>query len=795
MTFSPGTKLGRYEIRSKIGKGGMGEVYRAHDEKLNRDVAIKVLPADVASDPNRMNRFVQEAKAVSALNHPNILTIYEIDNSDAGHFMATEFIDGVTLRHRLRETPFTVMNALDIARQVTEALAAAQQSGIIHRDIKPENVMVRADGLVKVLDFGLAKVTVAAASDPEGETRIQSEPGMIMGTIAYMSPEQARGLAVDQRTDIWSLGVVLYEMITRRLPFVGATVLDVLTGILSREPDLLVHHTPEVPRELQHIISKALRKECGERYQTAKDLLIDLKDLKRDLELQAHLELSSPPELRGRHRSMDSSETATAETVQTQRVPTASGGVAPGIAVLPFANLSADKENEYFSDGLAEEIINALAHMPNLKVAGRTSSFFFRGKDVEFEEIGKRLKVDHILEGSVRRAANRIRITAKLIKVADGFHLWSERYDRQITDIFTIQDEITQAIAEALRVKLSPEGVVPKRYEPNLLAYDAYLKARQQWFKGTAESQTQFKKFVDLAIELDPKFALPYFLLGAQYSMDANLGITPARKVIPLGQAAEQEALRLDPSLPEPHALLACFAGYQYDWDEANRQWQLAMTREPASLSAVKASDIRFWYGNHYLLPVGRPAEAIEAEAIGIQEDPLNLLYRHLFAAALQHAGRLGDAEAELRKILDVDENFSVALGTLGAVCAQQGRVEEALAFTERAHSLRPWENPIVGQLAALLVRTRATTRAEGLIDRLRSSNTYLAPTGLTVFHAMCGEFDRAAEWAEKAIDEQYGPIIRILAPLLRPTPVWPALAKQMNLPSSGGGSTELRWN
>ena len=770
----------------------MGEVYRARDEKLSRDVAIKVLPANVASDPNRMNRFVQEAKAVSALNHPNILTIYEIDNSDAGHFIATEFIDGGTLRHRLRGTSFTVMNALDIASQITAALAAAHQSGIIHRDIKPENVMVRADGLVKVLDFGLAKV-MAAASDPEGETQILSEPGMIMGTVAYMSPEQARGLAVDQRTDIWSLGVVLYEMIAGRLPFLGATMLDVLSAILNHEPDLLAHYTPEVPRELEHILSKTLRKEREERYQVAKDLLIDLKDLKRDLELPSQLERSAPPELRGRARTIYDSEAGNAETIQTQSVPTASGSVAPGIAVLPFANLSADKENEYFSDGLAEEIINALAHMPNLKVAGRTSSFFFRGKDVEFEEIGRRLKVDHILEGSVRKAANRIRVTAQLIKVTDGFHLWSERYDREITDIFTIQDEITEAIAGALRVKLSPKGVVARRYEPNLLAYDAYLKARQQWFQGTAESQIQFKALLDRAIELDPKFALPYFLLGAQYSMDANLGISPARKVIPLGRAAEQEALRLDPSLPEPHALLACFAGYEFDWDGAKRHWQLAMASEPASLSAVKVSDIRFWYGNHYLLPIGCAAEAIKEEESGIQEDPLNLLYRHLFAAALQHAGKLGDAEAELRKILEVDENFSLALGTLGAVCAQQGRVEEALAFTEKAHALRPWENPIVGQLAALLVRTRATTRAEGLIDRLRSSNTYLAPTGLTVFHAMCGEFDRAAEWAEKAIEEQYGPLIRILAPLLKHTPVWSAVAKRMNLPPSGRSSAELR--
>jgi TolB-like protein/Flp pilus assembly protein TadD len=446
--------------------------------------------------------------------------------------------------------------------------------------------------------------------------------------------------------------------------------------------------------------------------------------------------------------------------------------------------MSADKDNEYFSDGLSEEIINVLARAPGMKVTGRTSSFFFRGKDVELGEIGRRLNVEHILEGSVRKSGNRIRVTAQLLKAADGFPLWSERYDREMTDIFALQDEITQAIAEALRVKLSGASTAPRRYEPNLLAYDAYLKARQHWFQGTVESQTMFKKFVDQAMEVDPNFALPHFLLGAQYSMAANLGIRPPREVIPLGRAAEQQALRLDPSLPEPHGLLACFATYEYDWNEAEREWRLALNREPGYLSAVKSSDIRFWYGNHQLLPIGRITEALEAEAAAIQDDPLNLLYRHHHATALQHAGRLGEAEAELRKVLDVDGTFVLALGTLGALCAQQGRVEEALALTEKAYASTPWANPMAGQLAALLVRIGDTARSEELLDRLRSGRESLAPAGLAVFHGMCGEFDRAAEWAEEAIPEKWGALIRILRPILGLTAVWPRLARLMNLPT-----------
>jgi tetratricopeptide (TPR) repeat protein len=293
------------------------------------------------------------------------------------------------------------------------------------------------------------------------------------------------------------------------------------------------------------------------------------------------------------------------------------------------------------------------------------------------------------------------------------------------------------------------------------------------------ESQTIVKESVDRAIELDPKFALAHFLLGAYYSMVAHLGIMPAREAVPLGRAAEEDALRLDPSLPEAHALLGVWAGtFSFDWKEAERRWRLATAREPIS------RDIRFWYGNHYLLPLGRPVEAVEAMAWGLEGDPLNLLYRSAWARGLWHAGRLEDAETELRKVLELNENFPLALGILGAICAQQGRFEEALALTEKAYAVTPWANAIAGQLAALLVRTGAKSRAEALIEKLRPGKAYGAPTGMAVFHAMRGEFDQAAEWAERAIEERYPEFVKILGPLLKPTPCWPALEKLMNLPA-----------
>jgi TolB-like protein/Tfp pilus assembly protein PilF len=720
MPLSAGTRLGPYEILSALGGGGMGEVYRARDTRLQRDVAIKVLPEPFAADPERLRRFEHEARAIAALNHPHICQLHDIGPG----YLVLEYIEGEPLHG-----PIAVEQAVLLALQMVSALEAAHRRGILHRDLKPLNIMVTPEGTAKLLDFGLAKLVGVDAD----VTRTME--GMVVGTAGYMSPEQAQGQSLDARSDVFSFGAVLYEMLSGSRAFGGSSTAEVLSAVLRDDPRPI-----QAPPALERIVRRCLAKQPGQRFQT-------MEELRVALELAATEPAATPTE----HQ--------------------------PSIAVLPFANMSADKENEFFGDGLAEEIINLLAQAPGLKVTGRTSSFFFRGKDVEFGEIGRRLNVGHILEGSVRRAGNRIRVTAQLIKVADGFHLWSERYDREVTDIFAIQDEITQAIAGALRTKLSPATATLRHQAPNLRAYEAYLKARDDWFKPTPESLARVKKSLEHAIELDPEFALAYSLLGGHYTMLANLGIRPAREVIPLARAAEQEALRVEPSLPEAHALLGVCAGDEYDWNEAKRQWRLAMAREPVS------RDVRFWYGNHYLLPIGRPVEAVEEMARGLQEDPLNLLYRHHYAVGLRHAGRPEDAEAELRKVLEIDENFPLALGTLGAVYAQQGRLEEALALTERASALTPWAHPIIGQLAALLVRTGAVRRADAWLEKLGSGRAYGAPTGLAVFHAMCGELDRAADWAEQAIEERYPPFFRILGPLLQPSPRWPALAKLMNLP------------
>jgi serine/threonine-protein kinase len=720
LALPPGTRLGPYEIVALLGAGGMGEVYRGRDSRLDRDVAIKVLPAPVAHDSDRLRRFEHEARAIASLNHPHICQLYDIGSG----YLVLEYIDGEPLRGPVA-APEAVRQAIQIAR----ALEAAHDRGILHRDLKPGNVLITRDGTIKLLDFGLAKLLRPAKDDPDDLTHMAAHTiaGAILGSPGYMSPEQLAGQPLDVRSDVFSFGIVLHEL---------------LSGVRAASGDD-AFRSGQAPPALARIVQRCMAANPRERFQTM-------------AEVRAVLEHASTG------------------------LPSAPGGHKPSVAVLPFANMSADKENEYFGDGLAEEVINALAQVPGLQMAGRTSSFQFRGKDVEIAEVGRRLNVEHLLEGSVRRAGNRVRVTAQLIKVADGFHLWSERYDREWTDIFAIQDEITHAISSALRIRLTVDSPAPRRHTPNLRAYEACLKARNLWYTAFPGSFVETKNLLEHAITLDPQFALPYSLLGGCYTMLANLGFKPAHDVMPLARAAEEEALRVDPALPEAHALLGVCAGnFGHDWIGAEREWRLAMAREPIS------RDVRFWYGNHYLLPIGRVAEAVETMARGLQDDPLNLLYRHLYARGLRHLGRLDEAEAELRGVLDIDANFPWALETLGAVCAKQGNSEEALAFTERAHVVTPWSCTVKGQLAALLARAGDRKRADALLETLGTGEAYGASTGLAIFHAMSGDAEQAAEWAARGIAQRFLPLVYMLAPLLKSQRQWPALARLLNLPAA----------
>ena len=446
--FDVGALVGHYEIVEHLGCGGMGEVYKAMDAKLGRSVAIKVLNEKFACDELNLQRFVREAKAASSLNHPNILVIHEIDEAEGSPFIVSEFVLGATLREIISQGQrHRVSERLDIAIQIASALAAAHEARIVHRDIKPENIMVRPDGYVKILDFGLAKLVGIDGSfvQTEGDTAIgnPTAKGVIMGTVNYMSPEQAKGEQVNPRSDIFSLGVVIYEMIAGVPPFKGESMSDSFANLLRSEPRPLSDFDSTLPPQLSLIVNKALRKDKSERYQAVNDLLNDLKSVQKGSDRSAELENSSSPDT--------GSETT---KVLNVNATTGSNHDERSIAVLPFANLSADTENEYFCDGLAEELLSALSKIKELKVAARSSAFSFKGKGADLSEIAKILRVGKVIEGSVRRSGNRMRITVQLINAEDGYHLWSERYDSEMDDIFGVQDEITLAVVEALRVKL-----------------------------------------------------------------------------------------------------------------------------------------------------------------------------------------------------------------------------------------------------------------------------------------------------------------------------------------------------
>ncbi len=724
MALSPGSKLGPYEILAPIGSGGMGEVWKARDTRLNRIVAIKRLKGRHSA------RFEQEAHAIAALNHPHICQIHDIGPD----YLVLEYVEGDPPKG-----PLPPAEAVRLALQIAGALEEAHRCGILHRDLKPANILVAERGGAKVLDFGLAKLMADSDTDTT-----QTIEGTVLGTAAYMSPEQAQGKPLDERSEIFSFGAVLYEMLSGNRAFRGNSTATVLSAVLRDEPAPL-----KAPEAVADIVRRCLAKRAADRFQS-------MEELREALEKTRQV----PGLVRDLPHSL------------------------PSIAVLPFANMSGDKEQEYFSDGLAEEIINALVKIPGLKVIARTSAFAFKGQNTDIRKIAETLGVANILEGSVRRSGNRIRVTAQLITAADGSHLWSERYDREMADVFAVQDEISAAIAGALHSKFSPQPAAKARYTPKLPAYEALLKAWHFHWKVTPESMAQAKTFFEEAIALDPQYALAQSCYADSLIGHAVTGVTPAHAVMPVVRALAQRALELDPSLPEAHATLCMIAAaYDYDWKEAARRFTLATLSEAASPWCHAAC------GLFYSLPSGRKKEAIEQVERAVQGDPLHLTIRIGMATCLGAAGRYSEAEAHLRQTLELDPNFFWAHYYFAELYAGRGMFSEALPFAERACSLASWYSLSAGMYAGLLVRVGQPGRGKELIQGLGSGKAYGTAIGLALFHICCGEIDLAADWIEKAIEERYPMVAHWLqGPIgepLRASPRWPKLAALMNLPAS----------
>ncbi len=734
----------------------MGEVYLAEDTNLDRKVALKLLPAQFTQDEDRVRRFVQEAKAASALNHPNIITIYEIGETAGTHYIVTEFIEGETLRRHFERTRMTIDQALNVSTQIASALSAAHSAGIIHRDIKPENVMLRPDGYVKVLDFGLAKLTEkpSVSTDTSAPTvaRIDTHPGMVMGTISYMSPEQARGQTVDARSDIFSLGVVIYEMLAGSPPFQGGSAADVFVSILEKDPAPLAHSSPDVPSELDRITRKCLEKDRELRYGSAQLLARDLKTF------------STAP----------AKEKTDADS-------------SPSIAVLPFVNMSADAENEYFCDGLAEELLNALSKIEALHVAARTSAFSFKGKQTDIGEIGEKLKVKTVLEGSVRKSGNRLRITAQLINVADGYHLWSERYDRELRDVFDIQDEISLAIVDALKVKLmgTEKAAVLKRYTDKNEAYELYLKGRYQYGKYTEEGWRKSLEYFAEAIEKEPNYALAWAGLANNYrTLWYNGYLTPDESV-PKWKAAIARALAIDNTLAEPHVSLALLKHfYEWDFPGAEREYKRAIELNP------NYAETHERYGL-FLAVLDRADEAMAEGRRALELDPLSLVTNLNVGFLYWTTGQFDRMREQGRKLIELEPDFYGGHWQIGAEFWTRGSLEEATAEMEKAVTLEGGSTQLLSMMGSLYGVTGKRSEAQQVLNHLLELDRrgYSVRFYVANVYAGLGETDRAFEWFEKAYQHREGillflePFARSLYPALKSDPRLADLLRRIGLP------------
>ncbi|MBA3355991.1 MAG: protein kinase [Pyrinomonadaceae bacterium] len=835
--LTPGTMVNRYKILDLLGKGGMGVVYLAEDTELHRRIALKVLPAGFTRDSDRVRRFVQEAHAASALNHPNIVTIHEIGRLDDVHFIVTEFIEGQTLREQFR-AGMRLAEALEVAIQVAAALDAAHAAGIVHRDIKPENIMLRSDGYVKVLDFGLAKLVENQMSSQNLETGkepVGTNPGMVMGTVNYMSPEQARGLDVDARTDLWSLGVVLYEMVTGRVPFGGETTSHVVVSILENDPAPLALRS-DLPPELEQIITQALRKDKTERYRTASDLGIVLRSLKQDLEADARLQSPFRPDRRGRVAATQSDGPAAAETFHRSTANTADatvgqstssaeylvgeikhhkrgaglaatamvlvlatlaylfllkgedftkGGEAiDSVAVMPFVNVNADHSIEYLSEGITDSIINSLSPLSNLRVMSLSSVLRYKGQQVDPQVVGRELNVRAVLIGRLTQQGEALSISTELVDVRDNSRLWGQQYDRKLADILSLQGEISERISEKLRRRLSGQEKqqIAKRYTENTEAYLLYQQGREHFRRRTRAAIEESIKYLEEAIRKDLAYALARVQLAYAYGDPSSpLPFKERRQKI---ESLLLKALELDNDLAEAHALLGGIRQDEGDWLAAEREFKRALDLDPNSFMA------HGFYAS-YLQWMERHDEAIAEWKRAQELEPLAVRAHADVGYALYFARRYDEAIEQFKKTIDMDPKFAPAHARLGATYVQKKMYEEAILELEKARVLdnspeRPGRFAWPAYAYAVSGQRNKAQRMLAELKELAKQHS-IPPINFAIIYTGLAEKDQAFAWLEKVYQEgngrQLGEVrVNPMFDSLRSDPRFASLLRRVNL-------------
>ena len=832
--FRPSSTISHYRIVSQIGAGGMGEVYLAQDTKLDRQVALKILPADLAANQDRMRRFIQEAKAAAALNHPNIATIHEIGEGDGLHFIAMEFIDGVTLREKIHQKQPDLRKLLRYLQHVAEGLAKAHAAGIVHRDLKPDNIMITRDGHAKILDFGLAKLIeqqpVTGGDSSEVATAVlpqHSTPGTVMGTFGYMSPEQAQGKTkdIDQRSDIFSFGCILFEAATGKKPFEGESAIKSLHMVVYEPAPPLADLNPSAPAELQRIVRRCLAKDADERYQSIKEVAIELKELRREMEGAAALDATVSPSLEESSQRPGGAETRSISVASTQSASVKSeassaeyivsgikrhklaaviaivaliiGGVGlvaylharntevaiESIAVLPFENQNRDAGVEWLSDGVTESIINNLAQLPNLRVSPRGTVFHYKGTQKDPLAVGKELGVRAVLSGRFLQTGDDVTISVELVDVRENKQLWGDRFNHKVSDALMMQQEISQQISERLRLKLSgteQQKMMAKRNTTNPEAYQLYLKGKFYWNQRTGEALKQANEFYRQAIEKDPNYALAYSGLAETYVLFSSYDVAAANDSMPQAKAAALRALEIDDSLAEAHTALGFYLSY-YEWDRngAEKEYRRAIELNPNYATA------HHWLGAD-LSNVKRFDDSLVELRRAEELDPLSQIISTNLGDTLVFARRYDEAIAQYKRTLVRNPNFAYAHRALGWAYGSKGMYPEAIAETRTAIEMSSVGK---GYLGLWLAKSGNRDEALKLLGELKqeSARNYVQSYTFALIYIGLGDKEEALNWLEKHMSsraETAGSYA--VAPELddlRSEPRFKELLKQMHLP------------